>query len=33
LPVTQIDDTRIGDGKPGPMTRKLREAMLAHVSK
>ena len=33
LPVTQIDDTRIGDGKPGPMTRKLREVMLAYVSK
>jgi D-alanine transaminase len=33
LPVTQIDDTPIGDGKPGPMTRKLREAMLAYVSK
>jgi D-alanine transaminase len=33
LPITQIDDDRIGGGKPGPMTRKLREAMLAYVAK
>jgi len=33
LPITQIDDSRIADGKPGPMTRKLREAMLSYVNK
>jgi len=32
LPVTQIDDARIGDGKPGPLTRKLREIFLTYVA-
>jgi D-alanine transaminase len=29
LPVTRIDGQRVGDGKPGPITRKLREHYLA----
>jgi len=33
LPVTQIDNIRIGDGKPGPLTRKLRELFLAYVAR
>jgi len=33
LAVTQIDETRIGDGKPGPLTRKLRELFLAYVAR
>ena len=33
LPVTQIDDSRIGDGKPGPLTRRLRELFLAYVAR
>src|SRR5262249_3107470 len=29
LPVTCIDGERVGDGKPGPITRRLREHYLA----
>ena len=29
LPVTRIDGQRVGDGKPGPITRRLREHYLA----
>ena len=29
LPVTRIDGQRVGDGKPGPVTRRLREHYLA----
>lgn len=31
LPVVRVDDTRLGDGKPGPITRRIREAFLDHV--
>jgi D-alanine transaminase len=31
-PVTKIDDTVIGDGQPGPMTARVFEAYLAHLS-
>ena len=31
LPVVRIDDVIIADGKPGPLTRKLREFYLRHV--
>jgi len=31
LPVTRIDGQAIGDGKPGPLTMKLRDAYLSHV--
>ncbi len=31
LPVVQIDDIRIGDGKPGPASRQLMEAFREHV--
>ncbi len=31
LPVTRIDDAKIGDGKAGPFTRRLRAAYLAHA--
>lgn len=31
LPVTQIDAISVGSGKPGPLTRKLRELFLAYV--
>ena len=31
IPVTQIDDSKIGDGKPGPLTLKLREIYIEHV--
>jgi D-alanine transaminase len=30
LPVTRIDDAPIGDGKPGPLSRKLRAAYLTN---
>lgn len=33
LAVTQIDDIRIGDGRPGPLTRRLRELFLAYVAR
>jgi D-alanine transaminase len=29
LPVVQIDDSLVGDGRPGPVTRRLRELYLA----
>ena len=32
LPVTRIDGQRVGDGKPGPITRRLREHYLAALS-
>lgn len=32
LPVVRIDDTTIADGKPGPLSRKLREAYRAHAA-
>lgn len=32
LPVVQIDDIRIGDGKPGPVSRGLRELWQNHVA-
>lgn len=33
LPVVAIDDTKLGNGKPGPITRKLQELYNAHVTK
>jgi len=32
LPVTRIDDTSIGDGKPGRLTMKLRDIFIEHVA-
>ncbi len=32
LPVTRIDGQAIGDGKPGPLTTKLREGYLRHLA-
>lgn len=32
LPVTRIDGQVIGDGKPGPLTTKLRDGYLRHLS-
>lgn len=32
LPITRIDDSVIGDGKPGPVTRRLRSAYLDYVA-
>ena len=32
LPVVQIDDIRIGDGRPGPVSRGLRELWQNHVA-
>jgi D-alanine transaminase len=31
LPIVRIDDTAIGDGKPGPLGRKLRALYVAHA--
>jgi D-alanine transaminase len=31
LPVIRIDNVPLGDGKPGPLSRKLRAAYLAHA--
>ena len=31
LPVVRIDDAPVADGKPGPLSLKLREAYLAHT--
>lgn len=31
MPVVEIDDTMIGGGQPGPMTRKVREAYIAEI--
>jgi branched-chain amino acid aminotransferase len=32
LPVVQIDDIRIGDGRPGPVSRGLRDLWQTHVA-
>jgi D-alanine transaminase len=32
LPVTRIDGQTVGDGKPGPVTRSLRDMYLRHVA-
>lgn len=32
LPVVRIDNEPVGDGAPGPLSRKLRESYLAHAS-
>jgi D-alanine transaminase len=32
LPVVRIDGTPVADGKPGPLSRKLREAYFVHAS-
>jgi D-alanine transaminase len=32
LPVVRIDDAPVADGKPGPLSRKLRDAYLAHAA-
>jgi D-alanine transaminase len=32
LPVVRIDGDRVGDGRPGPLSRALREFYLAHVA-
>lgn len=32
LPITRIDDQPIGDGKPGPVTKRLRAAYLDYVA-
>jgi D-alanine transaminase len=32
LPVVRIDGDRVGDGKPGPLSRALREFYLAHAA-
>ena len=31
LPVTEIEGRQVGDGTPGPLTRRLRELYLAHA--
>ncbi len=31
LPVVRVDDTRLGDGRPGPVTGRIRETFLDHV--
>ena len=31
MPVVEIDGQRIGDGQPGPITRRLRDLYLAHI--
>ena len=31
MPVVQVDDTRIGCGRPGPLTLRIREAFLSRV--
>lgn len=33
MPVVAIDDTRIGDGRPGVLTRRIREAFVTSVRK
>ena len=32
LPVVRIDGDRVGDGRPGPLSRALREFYLAHAA-
>jgi D-alanine transaminase len=32
LPVVRIDGAAVGDGRPGPLSRKLRECYLAHAA-
>jgi D-alanine transaminase len=32
MPVVRIDDRRVGDGKPGPVTRRLQKAFEGRVS-
>ena len=32
LPVVRIDGVRVGDGRPGPLSRALRELYLAHAA-
>jgi D-alanine transaminase len=32
LPIVRIDGEPVGDGKPGPLSRKLREGYLAHAA-
>lgn len=32
LPITRIDDTIVADGKPGPVTKRLREAYLEYIA-
>ena len=31
MPIVEIDDTMIGGGQPGPMTRKMREAYISEI--
>ena len=31
MPVVQVDDTRVGSGRPGPLTSRIREAFLSRV--
>jgi D-alanine transaminase len=33
LPVTRIDDATVGDGKPGPLTRRLREVYIETIAR
>lgn len=33
MPVVRIDDHTVGDGRPGPVTRRLREAFLEYVAR
>jgi len=33
MPVVQVDDWKVGDGKPGPVTRRLQEAFRAAVAR
>ena len=33
LSVVEVDENAIGDGKPGPVTRRLREAFLKSVER
>jgi D-alanine transaminase len=32
LPIARIDGASVGDGRPGPLSRKLREAYLVHAA-
>jgi D-alanine transaminase len=32
LPVVRIDGEPVADGKPGPLSRKLREGYLSHAA-